>query len=118
MVDKEVEKMLTDSPWSQQIRIAFGSLTERAQDRGVPATAGIPAAPVPDCGGGQFGRIRRQKVTITWSGALPIKQAIVRQAIGRDAPVPPESQALLRRTLRSTSSPCTDCRRRSPFWRP
>ena len=93
--DKEVEKMLTDSPWSQQVRIALGSLTERPQDRGVPATAGVPPAPVPDCGGGQFGRIQRQKVTITWSGALPIQQALVRQAIGRDAPIPPESQALL-----------------------
>jgi hypothetical protein len=32
------------------------------------------------------------KVTIAWSTALPIRQATVRQAIGLDGPIPPESQ--------------------------
>ena len=89
--DKEVEKMLNDSPWSQGVRIAVGSLSEAPEFR-MPQ-GNIPAPP--DCGGGQFDRIQRFKVTLTWSSALPIRQAQVRLAIGRDAPIPPESQAAL-----------------------
>jgi len=86
--DKEVEKMLTDSPWAKQVRtIIGGSLTEGDGPSIVP-----PSQVNPECGGGQFDRIRRTKVTIAWSTALPIRQATVRKAIGLDAPISPESQ--------------------------
>ncbi len=91
--DKEVEKMLTDSPWAKQVRIIVaGTLTEEGQPIFTPSTTpNIPG----ECGGEQFDAIRRTKVTVTWTSALPIKQALVRQAIGRDAPIPPESQQAL-----------------------
>ena len=84
--DKEVEKMLTDSPWAKQVRIIVsGGLNEGEG----PA---FIAPQIPECGGEQFDRIQRAKVTIAWSSALPIKQASIRQAIGLDAPVPAEGQ--------------------------
>ena len=98
--DKEVEKMLTDSPWAKQQRIVLGPLSETpTQRQPLPrpgASLGGPrAATVVLAGGAQFNRIRRVRVTVTWASALPIKQARLRQAIGRDAPVPPQARAAL-----------------------
>ena len=72
--DTEVQEMLTDSPWAKQVRII------------VSGRGGEPLDAV------------RTEVTFTWNSALPIKQALVRQAIGLDAPIPPESQHALERT--------------------
>ena len=72
--DTEVQEMLTDSPWAKQVGIIVG---ERG---GEPRDA-----------------VERTEVTFTWNSALPIKQALVRQAIGLDAPIPPESQQALER---------------------
>ncbi len=87
--DKDVEKMLTDSPWAQEVRIVVGNLSEAALPTGAQ-----PAIPE-DCGTGQFGNIRRHEIAIAWTSALPIKQALVRRAIGQGAAVPPESQQAL-----------------------
>ena len=70
--DEEVEEMLTDSPWAKQVGIIVG-------------------------GREQSDAIRPTTVTITWNSALPIKQAMVRQAIGLDAPIPAEDQQALER---------------------
>ncbi len=86
--DKDVEKMLTDSPWAKKVRIVIGSLNEGA----LPT---LPPVSIPGCGGEQFEALQRVNVTVTWTSALPIKQALVRRAIGRDAPVPPDHQQLL-----------------------
>lgn len=88
--DKDVQKMLTDSPWAQQVRIAIGSLSEDA----LP-TAAQPAGPPEECGGAQFGGIQRHRLSVVWTSALPVKQALVRQAVGLGAPVPAESQQIL-----------------------
>ena len=127
--DKEVEKMLTDSPWAKQQRIVLGTLSEAPEtpvvSRGghfLDAVVFLPNIPgetlggqraatlelqsaweglengvqrVVLAGGAQFGGIRRVKVTVTWNSALPIKQALVRRAIGRDTPVRPSDQAAL-----------------------
>ena len=80
--------MLTDSPWAKQARIVIGSPTEGALPTGAPVT-------IPGCGSEQFDAIQRVKVTITWSSALPIKQALVRQVVGRDAALLPDHEQLL-----------------------
>ena len=100
--DKEVEKMLTDSPWAKEAIIVMGSLTSASDDpfyiEADPFQAGIGAdIPEPECGGGQFQRIRRVKATITWASALPIKLALVRRLIRLDAPIPPDDQEVLTR---------------------
>ncbi len=69
--DQEVQEMLTDSPWAKQVRLLVG---------------GRPDAAEPT------------HVTFTWTSALPIKQALVRQSSGLDGPTPPESQQTLTRS--------------------
>jgi len=69
--DKEVQAVLTDSPWAGK-----GSLTN--------ARAGGAVGQVPDW-----------KITVTWRTALPIRQAIVRQQIGLGGKATPEQQATL-----------------------
>lgn len=88
--DKDVQKMLSDSPWAQQVRIAIGSLSEDA----LP-TAAQPSGPPEECGGAQFGGIQRHRLSVVWTSALPVKQALVRQAVGLGAPVPADSQQVL-----------------------
>ena len=73
--DTEVQEMLTDSPWAKQVWIIVSGR-----------------------GGEPLDAVERTEVTFTWNSALPIKQALVRQAIGLDAPIPPESQQALKRT--------------------
>ena len=93
--------MLTDSPWAKQQRVVLGTLSEAPELAPAPPTipgasrSGPRSARVVLAGGGQFDRIRRAEVTVTWVTALPIRQAHVRQAIGRNAPVPPDAQATL-----------------------
>ena len=89
--DKEVEKMLTDSPWSKKVTIVLGSLQEEPA-----AQSGRRTAPPEDCGGsGQFQRIQRADVWLSWNSALPVKQALVRREVGTDAPIPSDLQQLL-----------------------
>ncbi len=100
--DKEVEKMLTDSPWAKEATIVMGGLTA-GRDFPVRVDPNGLGGPLPDptpgreCGGEQFQRIRRVKATVTWTSALPIKLALVRRLIRLDAPIPPADQELLTR---------------------
>ena len=67
---QEVQEMLTDSPWAKQVRLLVGGRRDAAEPT---------------------------QVTFTWTSALPIKQALVRQAVGLDGPISPESQQTLTR---------------------
>ena len=82
--DKDAQKMLTDSPWAKRVRVPIGG---PGSGDGFSAFGGVG-------GGGNGGRGRgggfdegpsRVVLTVTWRSALPIKQAVVRNRIGRDA---------------------------------
>lgn len=79
--DKEVQQMLTDSPWAKQVGILVSG---RGRFDAIQ-----PIQPIQP--------VQRINVTITWKSALPIKQAAVRQAIGLDAPIPAENHQTLER---------------------
>ncbi len=94
--DKEVLKMLTDSPWAKQVRIIVsGGLAEGEGPQLIPQGTGVTGGQPSRAT--QFDRIQRAKVTVTWASALPIKQAGVRQALGLDAPMSAEGQKVLDR---------------------
>ena len=100
--DTEVEKMLTDSPWSREVTIVLSGPTAEGNGR---MRVSVPGANGPGGGGGGGGRgggfnrpVRRAKVTVSWIAALPVKQAQVRSEIGIDARIPPQSQGLLSQT--------------------
>ena len=88
--DKEVAKMLTDSPWAKKHTIMLGGLNPEAPG----ALSGGPRIP-PECGGEQFAGIRRFPVTVAWSSALPLKQATIRAQVGEGGEIPAEAQELL-----------------------
>ena len=68
--DKDVQQVLTDSPWAGK-----GSLTN--------VSSGGRFMPVPDW-----------KITVVWQSALPVKQAILRQAAGAAAITADQQKAL------------------------
>ena len=89
--DKEVEKLLADSPWAALIAVPL------------PNRGPVPTA---DTGGGRGGGGRggaegfgpgpqRARLTISWRSALPLKEAAARQQVGKGATLSPEQQAAL-----------------------
>jgi hypothetical protein len=72
--DKEVLELLSDSPWSRRVRVVLN-----------------------DAPGGARSTPTRLTLTISWRSALPTKQALVRNQVGLDRPIPPDSQLILER---------------------
>ena len=103
---EEVEEMLTDSPWSREVRVVVRGAGSRI--RGAVVGAGgvgalrmddetrervadylvarrLSSSPVPD----------RITLTVSWRSALPVKQALARSQAGVGAPIPPEQRVFL-----------------------
>jgi len=100
--DEEVQKMLTNSPWSRTVTIALGGPAGRGGGRSGGGFAGGGAARLGGRGGGgrgggdDFGPApRRMTLTISWRSALPVKQAVVRGKIGADTRRLPERRQFL-----------------------
>jgi hypothetical protein len=74
--DKELQKLTSDSPWSRRVAV-------------VPDTRGRT--------GGLASTPSKLTLTISWRSALPMKQALVRNQVGLDRPIPPASQLILER---------------------
>ena len=93
--DKEVEKMLTDSPWSKEVRVPLSG----------PRASGIPIRPggigIGGGGGGRRGGSAfssapaRLALTVSWRSALPLKQAFVRRETPVDVRLGPEAHQFL-----------------------
>lgn len=94
--DRDVQKMLTDSPWSKQVNIVMGGLREEETSRftgdGVNFGGGAGRR---GGGDGGFTGIRRTRVSVVWINALPVRQAMVRNLIGRNGAIPPEGEQFL-----------------------
>ena len=108
--DKQVEKMLTDSPWSRKVsiripntllarrvgglsggRVGSGGGVGRAGGGGGAGGAGAG-----NLGGGGFmPPPRRTQFPLRWLSALPVKQAMVREGVAGAAPIPADAQPLL-----------------------
>ena len=92
--DKEVEKLLTDSPWAVLMSIPL-------PNRGPVASADTGGGGRGGGGGGGGGGESfgpgpmRVRVTISWRSALPLKQAVARQQIGKGGAITPAGQAAL-----------------------
>ncbi len=89
--DKEVQKMLTDSPWAKSVSVGSigGSLMGGT---GVGGVGGVGGGGGGDSGGGGGGRgggmsaptLRSTKVIIIWYSA-PVRQALARRRMLRDS---------------------------------
>ncbi len=69
--NQEVQEILTNSPWAKPVRLLVGGRRDAAEPT---------------------------QVTFTWTSALPIKQALVRQSIGLNGSLPADSQSSLDRS--------------------
>lgn len=114
---EELQKVLTDSPWSRNVSIPAtppvlggGGLGEGegggGGGRGGGGDAGGGGGGAAGGGGGRGGGrggggpnvSLRIKLVVSWRSALPMKQALVRDQVGIGGAVPAESQQLLERT--------------------
>jgi hypothetical protein len=110
--DRELDAILTDSPWAKLLRVTF-LLDERPRrqavsfsDVGLPPGVGLPGRIPGWPGGTRFPRPGSDRrpggagaraeafLTLRWSSALPIRQALLLVSTRRNLP-PPESEALL-----------------------
>ena len=97
--DREVQRMMTDSPWAKQVNIIMGGLQAEESSQftggGFGVGGGGGGAVRGGRGGDGFGGIRRARVNVVWINALPVRQAMVRGLVGRGGDVPPEGEQFL-----------------------
>ena len=108
--DKQVEKMLTNSPWSRKVAILIpntslakrvGGLSGGLVGSGGGAGragggGGAGGAGAGNLGGGGFmPPPRRTQFPLRWLSALPVKQAMVREGVGGAASIPTDAHPLL-----------------------
>ena len=94
--DRDVQRMLTDSPWSKQVNIVMGGLREEETSRFTGDGVNFGGGGGRRGGGdGGFSGIRRTRVSVVWINALPVRQAMVRNLIGRNGSIPPEGEQFL-----------------------
>jgi len=114
--EKEVNKILTDSPWTEKVTITAGvggpgGIAEASGGRGGgrggggrgggPQGDSVTADPgIDGGGGGGFGGGAGPtgiSVTLLWQTALPVKQALAKRRFGSEAGTSPDAKALLER---------------------
>jgi len=114
--EKDIQKVLSDSPWTAKITImggpaAFAGPTGggkgggggRGGGRGGPqgdsanSDPGVDGGGGPGGGGGDFNVPSGVSVTLLWQTALPIKQALIKRQYGAEAGTSPEAKAKLDR---------------------
>ena len=97
--DKDVEKLMTNSPWAKQVTVALsmggrggrggGGMSGRGGGRGSGGGRGGRG------GGGGMSRRPAVKLTIAWRSALPFKQAQVKARMGNSTEMPAGAQQFL-----------------------
>ena len=96
--DREVEKVLTDSPWTALVAIPLpnrGPVPSADAGGGGRGGGGEGGG---GRGGGEFGpAAQRVRLTISWRSALPLREAIARQQAGTSGTIAPDAQARLER---------------------
>jgi hypothetical protein len=94
--DREVEKVLTDSPWTALVAIPLpnrGPVPSADAGGGGRGGGGEGGG---GRGGGDFGpAAQRVRLTISWRSALPLREAIARQQAGKTGTIAPDVQAKL-----------------------
>ena len=95
--DKEVEKVLTDSPWTALVAIPLPNRGPvPSGDAGGGGGRGGGGEGGGGRGGGDFGpAAQRVRLTISWRSALPLREALVRQQAGKSGTLAPDVQAKL-----------------------
>jgi hypothetical protein len=112
--DKELQEVLTDSPWSRTVNVVLNTVGRAgggdAEGAGGGARGGGGGGGIDNDGGGGGGRRAgsrgggypvvppQLKLLVSWRSAQPMKQAAVRNQVGMGGAVPEEMQQALERT--------------------
>jgi hypothetical protein len=114
--EKELQKVLNNSPWAHQISVSINGPTPPSVGRGGPSVSDDAGAPPPISAGGGGGRGGRggggappelaggeggggsmPPVVIRWQSAMPVKQALVRMRFGPAAETSADAKQMLER---------------------
>ena len=97
--DKDVEKMLTDSPWADEVAVPLPPRLRPGQGGGQGGGFGAAGGGGGGGGGGRmrFSDQRRVRMAVSWRSALPVKQALLRDQIGEGDELSAENQEYLDR---------------------
>jgi hypothetical protein len=110
--EKEVQKILTDSPWTEKVTVNTGLSSAGLPDGGGgrgggrggrgggPQGDSTTADPGIDGGGGggfAGGGSSGVTVTLLWQTAMPVRQALAKRKFGAEAGTSPEAKAALER---------------------
>lgn len=107
--DKELQQLLTDSPWSKPVNVVMNTLGRGAAlgEDGGGGGGGRGGAGGGDAGGGGGGRgggfpapAPQIHLLVSWSSARPMKQALVRSVVGVNGAVAASDQEVLDREER------------------
>jgi hypothetical protein len=86
--DKDVDKMMTDSPWAKSASVSMGGLPPQAGGLGGGGGfghGGLPGGPQGGAGSDIGPGAPSFNVVARWETALPIRQALVRRKYGAEA---------------------------------
>jgi hypothetical protein len=114
--DKEIQKLLNDSPWAKKVSVALDGPTAPALGGSAPAgrskgggngpgaTGDEAANPISERGslGGAApptgsGVVPSSEVIVRWQTALPLKQAVAKMRYGKEVETSPEAKKFLDR---------------------
>lgn len=102
--DKEVQKVLTDSPWVGKVTMGGGGPPPAVAGSGKGGGGGRGGGPQgggadagADAGGAAPGGGGEATVTLLWQTALPVKQALVKRRFAAEAGTSPEGKTFLDR---------------------
>ena len=73
---KEVERMVSDSPWAQRLSVVIPTTPRVTED------ASRPARGVDDIGRGFAAPAPQLRLLLTWRSAIPVRQALIRMPNG------------------------------------
>ncbi len=100
--DRDVQRMMTNSPWSKRITVVFPRPPRTAINDRTPVAGGIGGGRGGGGRGGRgfggadgFGPTRQSRLIVQWRSALPMRQAIVRGRMGEGGALDPAGRQLL-----------------------
>ena len=100
--DGETNKILTDSPWADEIAVALPPQLSSSAGGGTggvssPAAGGGGGGAAPQRARGResFSNVSRVRMSVSWRSALPVKQALLREQVGEGGELSPENEAYL-----------------------
>ena len=91
--DKDVVRLLQNSPWAHPVSVSFGAPAQSTESDGARGASGTPNMNGPNSGrrGGRGGESMESLstgasvlLTVRWHSALPVRQATVLLKLGRD----------------------------------